>query len=216
MDTDNTVAPSESHDHPMSDASLSIWHTGTPAEAISSAITQQKLFLVWIQQTSEDPSNPTPSSWEAIWTNEEIRVKLLENAVSLKMDQGSTDATMFLQLVGFPADATGVWIVFAGRLLDSFVISEPTPTVEEMLRRIQSTISKAEEIKSQPNVPIPAPAPATIAVPQPPSSLTSSVPLSSQPQTQPQNSAIQSQLAARRAKLEAAKAQHGYPPLIKK
>ena len=193
----------------MSDSTPSLWHKGTPAEAISHAISHQKLFLVNIQPPSESsvPSAstvpPSSSSWDTVWTNEEVKAKLLEHAVCLNMTQGSTDATMFLQLIGFPAEATGVWIVFAGRLLDTFTSSDP-PTTEEMLQRIQSTITKSEEIKSQPVIPPPA-------VLESPSIQSTT---SSQPVPQPQNSAIQSQLAARRAKMEAAKEQHGPTPFL--
>jgi len=227
--TEAVAAPSDQQqsDHPTpSDStttasSSSIWHTGTPAEAISSAITQQKLFLVWISpcepSAPSEPSEPSepsadpqtvPASWDTLWSNAEVKAKVLEHAVCLRMTQGTTDAAMFLQLVGFPAQATGLWIVFAGRLLDSVESSEP-PEVQELLRRIQAAIGKAEEIKAQP-VPVTAP-PASVPAPVPVSrpATSSAVGQSAQGSQESQSPEIQSQLAARRAKMEAAKKQHG-------
>ena len=89
-----------------------------------------------------------------------IKSTLLEHAVSIKIDQGTTNASMFLQLVQSPSTAHGVWIVFAGQLLDSF--TEP-PTPEEMLQRINSTISKSQDIKAASSQP---PPPSTSSDPQ--------------------------------------------------
>lgn len=165
------------------DEEVPIWSTGTPAEAIQLALSQSKLFLVWISSNSDD--DPTPS-WTSLWTDSTIKSTLLEHAVSIKLDQGTTDASMFLQLVQSPSTAEGVWIVFAGQLLDSF--TEP-PTPEEMLQRINSTISKSYDLQTAPSQPTP---PST----------------SLDPQTLPSDN-IRTQLAARRARLEAAKLQHG-------
>jgi hypothetical protein len=143
------------------------------------------VFLVWISSNSDD--DPTPP-WTSLWTDSTIKSTLIEHAVSIKLDQGTTDASMFLQLVQSPSTAEGVWIVFAGQLLDSF--TEP-PTPEEMLQRINSTISKSYDIKT------------ASSHPTPPST-------SSEPQTL-QSDNLRAQLAARRARLEAAKLQHGSP-----
>ena len=182
-----------------SETGTPIWHPGPPAQAIQAAVTQGKLFLVWIEesQNSEQPSQETsPSeeteenpSWESVWANEEIRSILLQNAVSLKLGQGTTDAAMFLQLVGSPPSAEGVWIVFAGQLLD--VVQSPPSNSEEMLQRIQSTISKSEELKR-------APALAALTSPQP---VTAPPPQVSE--------SMQAQLAARRERLEDAKRKYG-------
>lgn len=165
------------------DEEVSIWNPGTPAEAIQLALSQSKLFLVWISTPSNSDDDPT-LLWTSLWTDSTIKSTLLEHAVSIKLDQGTTDASMFLQLVQSPSASQGVWIVFAGQLLDFF--TEP-PTPEEMLQRIHSTISKSQDIKA--------------AQPPPPS--TSSDPQSSTSDT------VRAQLAARRARLEAAKLQHG-------
>jgi hypothetical protein len=175
--------------------SSTIWHAGTSAEAIQLALSQGKLFLVWICESpsaDEEPSSAT-SSWNTVWEDKEVNSTLSEHAVSLKLEQGTTDAAMFLQLVGSAAQSNGAWIAFAGQLLDSF--SEP-PTPEEMHQRLQSTISKTEQLKL-----------AALQPPQPQPS-TSSAP--SNPVANPQNDKVKAQLAARRAKLEAAKLQHGF------
>lgn len=180
-----------------SETETSIWHPGPPAQAIQTAVTQGKLFLVWIEasRNSEQPSHDTPSeetsSWDSLWTNQEIRSILLQNAVSLKLGQGTTDAAMFLQLVGAPSTAEGAWIVFAGQLLDT--IPSPPSNSEEMLQRIQSTLSKSEELKRAPAL----------------AALTSSQPVAA-PQPQVSES-MQAQLASRRERLEAGKRKYGKP-----
>jgi hypothetical protein len=179
----------------QNDKSSTIWHTGTPAEAIQLALSQGKLFLVWICEspsTDEEQPNSTTSSWNTIWEDKEVKSTLSEHAVSLKLEQGTTDGAMFLQLVGYAPQSSGVWIVFAGQLLDSF---SEAPTPEEMHQRLHSTISKIEQLKQ-----------AALQPPQPQPS-TSSAP--SNPSANPQNDKVKAQLAARRAKLEAAKLQHG-------
>jgi hypothetical protein len=184
VETDESVSE-QRNSTTMDEEEVSIWNTGTPAEAIQLALSQSKLFLVWISPSSNSDDNPI-SSWTSLWTDSTIKSTLLEHAVSIKIDQGTTNASMFLQLVQSPSTAQGVWIVFAGQLLDSF--TEPVPP-EDMLQRINSAISKSHDLKT------------ASLQPHPPST-------SSDPQTStPYN--IQLQLAARRAKLEAAKAQHG-------
>jgi hypothetical protein len=178
----------------QNDQGSTIWHSGTPAEAIQLALSQGKLFLVWICESpsaDEEQSNST-TSWNTIWEDKEVKSTLSEHAVSLKLEQGTTDAAMFLQLVGSAPESSAAWIVFAGQLLDSF--SEP-PTPEEMYQRLHSTISKIEQLKQ-----------AALQPPQPQPS-TSSAP--SIPAANTQNDKVKAQLAARRAKLEAAKLQHG-------
>ena len=177
---------------PTSSSLSSIWNTSPPAEAVQLALLQQKLFLVWI---SPAPSNP---AWEVIWTNASIQSLLAEHTVSITLSQGSTEAAMFLQLLSSAPTETGVWIVFAGHLLDSF--AEPPTSPEDMLQRINSTISKSEDLKLR-NYSTNNPPPTHSVEPA------TSSPLPPE---------VQAQLAARRAKLEAAKLQYGTPPLKSK
>jgi hypothetical protein len=180
----------------QTDQASSIWHVGTPGEAIQVALAQGKLFLVWISEAppaNEDQPTSTNSSWNAVWEDAEVKSTLGEHAVSLKLEKGTTDAAMFLQLVGSPPHSSGAWIVFAGQLLDSF--SEP-PMPNEMHQRLQSTISKTEQLKQ-----------AALQPPQPQQSASSST-TSNTTETSPDDK-VKAQLAARRAKLEAAKLQHG-------
>jgi hypothetical protein len=178
------------------------WHPGPPADAISLALREGKLFLVWIRETTIDdtadppPSDPPKQSWQEIWSHETIISSLKNHTVSITLDQNTSDATMFLQLINSTPTAAGVWIIFAGQLLDMF----PTaPSVEEMRERIQTAISRSEVLKlSPPLVTEPA--------------LTDSVPADVEdPETRARNEKIRQQLAARRAKLEAAKQKHGTP-----
>jgi len=184
IETDETL--SEQRNSMEMDEQVSIWYPGTPAEAIQLALSQSKLFLVWISPSPN--SEDDPPVWPPLWTDSAIKSTLLEHAVSIKLDQETVDASMFLQLVQSPSTTHGVWIVFAGQLLDSF--TEP-PTPEEMLNRINSTISKLQDLKAA-------------ASQHPPPSTSSS------PQRSTSDN-IRTQLAARRAKLEAAKLQHGCP-----
>lgn len=160
-----------------------------PAEAIQLALSQQKLFLVWISPSTSDPT------WDSIWTSTAIQSVLAEHAVSITLAQGTAEAAMFLQLLASPPTATGVWIVFSGQLLDSF--TEP-PSPEDMLQRINTTISKSQDLK---NAPPPPSQPAT-------STSTSQQPSQPVATVSPE---VAAQLAARRAKLEAAKLQYGTP-----
>lgn len=182
MNEETDASTSEQRDSTTTDERVSLWNTGTPTEAIQLALSQGKLFLVWISPSnSEDPT----SSWTQVWTDTAIKTFLSQHAVSIKLDPGTTDAAMFLQLVQSPPTTQGVWIVFAGQLLDSF--TDP-PTPEEMLQRIDVSLSKSQN--------------ATASSSQPPQSASSS-------QAPSQSDKVKEQLAARRAKLEAAKLQHG-------
>src|SRR5271154_4135142 len=138
MDTedDRESTPQAPQDTPpsSSSSSSSIWNTSSPAEAIQLALSQQKLFLVWISPTTSDPA------WDSIWTDSAIQSILAERAVSITLAQETPEAAMFLQLLSSPPTATGVWIVFSGQLLDSFI--EP-PSPEDMLQRINTTFSKS-------------------------------------------------------------------------
>ena len=166
----------QSGDTPRMDEDPPFWNEGTPAEAIQLALTQEKLFLVWISSPeSED------SAWAAIWTDAAIKSLLVEHAISLKLDQGTTDAAMFLQVVSMAPTSIGVWLVFAGELLDSFI--EP-PSPQDFLQRTQSAVSKSSDLKSSSSQPASSPGPS-------------------------QSDNIKAQLATRRAKLEAAKIAHG-------
>jgi hypothetical protein len=174
----------------------SIWHTGTPAEAINLALSQGRLFLVWISQsTSEDA---VASEWKTLWSDSTIKSSLSEHCVSITLAQDSTEAAMFLQLIGSPPSSTGVWIVFGGQLLTTF--NHPL-SPEEMQQKLHTAITKTEQLKN-------APTQSTL-----PSSSTSSIPILSDPETQARNEKIKAQLAARRAKLEAAKQKHGISSL---
>jgi hypothetical protein len=192
MDTedDRESTPRAHQDTPPSTStSSSIWNTSSPAEAIQLALSQQKLFLVWISPTTSDPA------WDSIWTDSAIQSILAEHAVSITLAQETTEAAMFLQLLSSPPTATGVWIVFSGQLLDSFI--EP-PSPEDMIQRINTTLSKSPNLQ-RPQAP-PSQLPPSTSTPQPPSQPPSTVP--------PE---VQAQLGARRARLEAAKLQYGAP-----
>jgi hypothetical protein len=193
MDEETDVPVSEPAQSMTADEPNSIWKTGIPAEAIQLALSQGKLFLVWILN-SEDPTSSSSVSWTQVWTDETIKTFLSQHAVSIKLNQGTDDATMFLQLVQAPSTAQGVWIVFVGQLLDSF--TDP-PTPEEMLQRIHSALSKSQ-----------ASIASSIQPQQAPSSPSTS-------QETPQSDTINAQLAARRAKLETAKLQHGLFPVLR-
>jgi hypothetical protein len=189
MDTEDESREQQRLDTPPS-TSLSIWNTSSPAEAIQLALSQQKLFLVWISPSTSEPA------WDSIWTDSAIQSVLAEHAVSITLAQGTPESAMFLQLLSSPSTTTGVWIVFSGQLLNSF--TEP-PSPEDMLQLIYTTISKAQDLKLQ--KPPPYQPPSSSSTHQTPSQSSSAVPLE-----------IQAQLAARRAKLEAAKLQYGSPP----
>src|SRR5271170_7229237 len=133
MDGDSSISSSESTNMAQEP---SIWNTGTVSEAIQLSLTQQKLFLVWISPSST--SSTLDDSWSQVWTNSQIKSTLLEHAVSIKLEQGTTDAAMFLQFVAMDGNAVGIWIIFAGQLGDS--LSQPEDP-EEMVRRIQTAIS---------------------------------------------------------------------------
>jgi hypothetical protein len=188
MDTEDENMPQQPEETTASPSS-SLWNTSSPAEAIQLALSQQKLFLVWISPSTSDPT------WDSIWTSTAIQSALAEHAVSITLAQGTTEAAMFLQLLASPPTATGVWIVFSGQLLDSF--TEP-PSPEDMLQRINTTISKSQDLK---NAPPPPSQPAT-------STSTSQQPSQPVATVSPE---VAAQLAARRAKLEAAKLQYGTP-----
>ena len=98
---------------------------------------------------------------------------------------------MFLQLIGSEPTASGVWVVFAGQLLDTF--TDP-PSAAEMHQRLQTTITRSEDLKTAPAV---TPEPST------------SAPIAEDPATRARDDKIKAQLAARRAKLEAAMLKHG-------
>jgi hypothetical protein len=106
---------------------------------------------------------------------------------------------MFLQLIGSPPSSTGVWIVFGGLLLATF--NHPL-SPEDMQQQLHTAITKAEELKNAPTQPT-----------LPSSSTSPSTPILSDPETQARNEKIKAQLAARRAKLEAAKQKHGISSL---
>lgn len=184
MDTDHEISAPEPSDAIPVDTETSIWYSGSSAEAIQLALSQHKLFLVWISQSSD--SATTSESWTKLWADSAINSALFEHAVSLKLEQGTTDAAMFLQLVSSSTAANeGVWIVFSGQLLDSFT---SPPSQEEMLQRLQSTITKAQ----------------ALAV-----SLQPTSPQSAGPPSETASNSFEVQLAARRANLDAAKRQHG-------
>ena len=184
---------------------MGIWHPGPPADAIQLAVSQQKLFLVWIrksesdeEESNGDSENSDTSSWNSIWTDESIKSLLHQHAVSLTLEQSTTDATMFLELIGQPADATGVWIVFTGRVLIQFATA---PSPQDMHQSLQSTITQIETLKQQlaQMHAHPAPSPTT-------STTLPAAPATASPSS-PTNT-IQSQLQARRAAQEARKAQY--------
>src|SRR5271154_4278609 len=160
MDTedDRESTPQAPQDTPPSTSSSSIWNTSSPAEAIQLALAQQKLFLVWISPTTPDPA------WDSIWEDSAIQSVLAEHAVSITLAQETTEAAMFLQLLSSPPTATGVWIVFSGQLLDSF-IDPPSP--EDMLQRINTTFSKSPNLP-RPQAP-PSQFPPSTSTPQQPS-----------------------------------------------
>lgn len=186
MDAEDENMPQQPEKTTASPSS-SLWNTSSPAEAIQLALSQQKLFLVWISPSTSDPT------WDSIWMSTAIQSVLAEHAVSITLTQGTAEAAMFLQLLASPPTATGVWIVFSGQLLDSF--TEP-PSPEDMLQRIDTTISKSQDLKN---------------APPPPSQPAASTSTSQQP-SQPVSTVspeVAAQLAARRAKLEAANLQYG-------
>lgn len=187
---------------------MGIWHPGPPADAIQLAVSQQKLFLVWIcksesdeAESNGDSENSDTSSWNSLWTDESIKSLLHQHAISLTLEQSTTDATMFLKLISQPTDATGAWIVFTGRVLVQF----PTPpSPQDMHQSLQSTITQIETLKQQlaQMHAHPAPSPTTsTTLPAPPTTV-------STPSSSSHTDTIQSQLQARRAAQEARKAQH--------
>jgi hypothetical protein len=175
------------------DDEKTLWHPGPPAEAIQLSVSQQKLFLVWIRSkstvskdTSEEPS------WDSVWTDDKIKALLEEHVISLQLEQSTSDAAMFLQLINQPADAEGVWIVFAGRVLLSFTES---PSVEAMQTQLETTVSQIESFKQQ------------YAQSQQQAQAQVSAPTTSSPQsTLPES--LRSQLAARRTAQEQRKQAH--------
>ena len=172
---DKNIMASEDPPPSTSRPEKSLWHHGPSSEAIQYAVSHQKLFLVFIS------SPGTTSEWERAWANGDISTLLLEHAVCLKLEQGTNDAAMFLQLVGTDAKAEGVWIVFAGQLLDKF---DSPIALEEMLLRIQDAVDKAGTLAQAGPLP--------------------------QPQaTDSRSENIKAQLAERRARLEAAKRHNG-------
>jgi hypothetical protein len=191
----------------------SLWTTASPAEAIQLALSQSKLFLVWIPPAAEESS----LAWDAVWADTAVDSFLSQYAVAITLAPDSVDATMFLQLVRSEPSAVGVWIVFAGRMLDSF--AEP-PSPQEMLLRIQSALSSSQVPFAPPPDSLPS-QDQSQPVSQPVASTsdlsTQSAPIASssqpsQPSAQPESSqsdAVREQLAARRARLEAEKAQQG-------
>jgi len=186
--------------------SPSIWTTASTVEAIQLALSQSKLFLVWIWPSSEASSSP---SWEQVWTDPAVISFLSQHAVAIKVEQGCTDAVMFLQLVQAAPSVSGAWVVFAGRILGSFV--EP-PSPQEMLLQIQNALSAAQtQTLSPPSESLPPRQ--TQSQPIPPALTSSRL---SEQETHPtseapssQSDTVRDQLAARRSRLEAAKAQHG-------
>jgi hypothetical protein len=192
----------------------SLWTTASPAEAIQLALSQSKLFLVWIPPSSEEVS----SAWDPVWADTAVHSFLSQYAVAITLAQDSVDAAMFLQLVRSEPSAVGVWIVFAGRMLDSFA-GPPSP--QEMLLRIQNALSSSQAPLAAPADSLPSQDPQTqstshtvastsdVSTPSAPAA-SSSQP--SQPYTQTESSqpdSVREQLAARRARLEAEKAQQG-------
>ena len=186
----------------MEEEAKTIWHPGPPSEAIQLAISQQKLFLVWIQKTeSEESSDPNAASWDSLWTDDKIKPLLEEYMVSLKLEKTTSDAEMFLQSINHPTDSVGVWVIFAGRLLLSF--TEP-PSIDDMQTQLQSTVSQIETFKQQFQAQVQEQTQAQRSehAPQPYSSSSSSSTTDAPTQD------IQSQLAARRLAQEQRKQAH--------
>src|SRR5579862_7842691 len=197
----------------MTEGGPTVWHPGPPAEAIQLAISQQKIFLVWIQKTkssesSESSGSSETSAWSSLWSDEAVQSLLREHMVSLTLEQSTSDAAMFLQLMTQSVDAVGVWIIFAGKLLLSF--TDP-PSVEDLRTTLQTTITQVEAFKQF------AQAQAQIQTQQ--QSHASSSPLSSSspttqstiphnPATTSQTESLQTQLSARRVAQEQRKLAH--------
>jgi hypothetical protein len=187
----------------------SLWTTVSPAEAIQLALAQSKLFLVWIPPSAEESA----VAWAPVWADMAVHSFLSQFAVAITLAQDSADAAMFLQLVRSVPSAVGVWIVFAGRMLDSF--AEP-PSPQEMLLRIQNALSSSQAPPAPPPDSLPSQGHQTQSMSQPVASASDlsrqSAPSSSRPSAQTESSqpdTVREQLAARRARLEAAKAQQG-------
>ena len=73
MDQDDNTIP-ETGNKAMEDVNNeaeSIWHPGPPAEAISLALSQGKLFLVYISQPQSDSTPDSP--WTPIWSDATIK-----------------------------------------------------------------------------------------------------------------------------------------------
>src|SRR5271154_3765969 len=104
MDEETDVPVSEPSHSMTTDEQDSIWNPGTPTEAIQLALSQAKLFLVWILN-SEDPTPSSSASWTQVWTDTAINTFLSQHAISIKLNKGTNDATMFLQLVQAPSTA---------------------------------------------------------------------------------------------------------------
>lgn len=183
VEQEDNTAPQDEESR-AKDEEPSIWHSGPPAEAIQLSLSQGKLFLVWIF-SDED-------LWAPIWTDSDIKSLLTENAVCLMLEKESNDSAMFLQLIDSNPSAEGVWIVFEGQLLESFT---EIPNVESAFQRMQSAVSQSETLRRQQSVSTSA-----STLPQ------SVVPSQSQDD---RSEKIKAQLAARRARLETAKLQHG-------
>jgi hypothetical protein len=217
--------PSTTEEQSMEDVETEengTWHPGPPAVAISLALSEGKFFLVWIRETttSSDTADPPSSdlplpTWQQIWSDEKIASILSADAICITLNQGTTDATMFLETLGSPT-STGVWIIFAGQLLDTF---HTPPSVEEMRERIsraslQSRVllvpptseQLAIETESRRREELGLPRGAALTSPS-----DSSIRDPEDAETRAKNEKIKQQLAARRAKLEAAKQKHGTP-----
>jgi hypothetical protein len=122
-----------------------IWFDGAPAEAIQAAVSQQKIFLVWIH--SDDSQNPessetddaeeSSSDWSSLWTHPEIKPLLLAQSINLNLTQNSPNAEMFLQSISSPTNAVGVWLIFSGQVLASY---HSAPTVQVFLSFLTETV----------------------------------------------------------------------------
>jgi hypothetical protein len=135
-----------------------IWHQGFPGEAVQLALSEQKLFLVWIHPETAPFSEGTApetaeaentSSWDSLWTNPTIKSILLQSAVCLNLTQSTANAGMFLQSVGSAANSTGLWIISSGQVVSSF---QQPPTRHDLQTLLSSTLDsmkRAAQIQSQ-------------------------------------------------------------------
>jgi hypothetical protein len=172
----------------ISDASL--WHPGPAQEAIQVALASQKLFLVFVS------SPETLSKWTPLWSDSAITSILRDHAVCLRISTNTSESKMFLPLVGAEPTSLGVWVVFAGELIDSF--ASPDLKAEEFLERMQKAVDRAKELKE--NMRAVSVGPSQVGM--------------GGASSDPRSEQLRNQLAERRAKLEAAKRQYGLDPFL--